>query len=243
MTISAKSTLAIIGLLNLMSAGCAKFPETGVNTFTKRLILTMRVSGEVQSGQNVGKQYIYVFPLRVSTDINPSDGPKPVISGVSGNGNGMISGACTDFILYNPQSSNAFEIWHFQDSTLTAATLVGYAISRSDPRDGAAPSLLQCELDLSQIVPATDVPTIQSVQCNFMSMDRKALNGISHVWDSLGNSRLATEFNTFLRFDLNSSRKITNSQAQLEPQTLDVNGSDDPDLDISDWSVEVLLQQ
>lgn len=235
--------LAALSATVLLVAGCAKFPAVGVNTFTKRLILTMRISGQVQWGQTIGKQYIYLIPLRISKDVNPADGPKPVVSGAVGSPNGMITGACTDFILFEPTSPNPYQIYHFQDSSLTSAQFVGYAISRSDPRDGTAPTLLQCEIDMSQVLPAAEVPDIKSVQCNFLTMDRKALNSLSHDWDSLGNSRLATEFNTFLRFDLNNSRKITNTQTQLEPPTLDVNGSDNPDLDISDWSVEILLQQ
>lgn len=233
----------VAGLALLSVCGCAKFPAGGTNTFTKRIVLTMRLSGTAEWGQNVGKQYVYLIPLRVSTDVNPADGPKPVVSGAQGSANGMVTGACTDYILFEPASPNPFQIWHFQDASLTAATLVGYAITRNDPRDGTNPSLFECEIDMSQIVAASDIPNIQSVQCNFMAMDRRAINGQSHSWDSLGNSRLATEFNTFLRFDLKTSRRITNTQTQLEPAGLDVNGSSDPGLDVSDWSVEVLLQQ
>ena len=238
---------AVIGAL--LNSGCAKFPANGFNTFTTRLIFTMRLSGAVQWGQNQGKTYVYLFPIRVSTDVNPSGGPEPVVSGVSGSGNGMVTGVCTDFILYDPTSPNPYQIWHFQDTNLTAATLVGYAISRSDPRNTTTdpPSVLQCEMDMSQIVPVADVSTIKSVQINFLTMDRRALNGTSHSWDALGDSRLATENKRYLRFDLNNNRIINNTQTSIEPPTIDVNdGSglgNDSDLDMVDWSIEIQRQQ
>lgn len=196
----------------------------------------MRLDGEVQFGQN-GTQYIYVIPIRVSTDLNPIDGPKPVVSGI-GSPNGLVTGACTDYIVCDLSSANPYQIYHFQDTSLVASTLVGFAL----PRTTSGPTL-SCEIDLSQLVPVADVDGIKSVQVNFMAMDKRALAGESHVFDSLGDSRNSSEINRFLQFDLRSSRKITNTQTNLEPLTMDVNGGTNPDLNIIDWSAEILLQQ
>lgn len=219
----------------LMLAGCAKFPGAGSGSFTKRLVLTMKLSGEVQYGQNLGKRYIYLIALRMSKDQNPPDGPIPVVA--PGSANGLVAGACTDYILCDPGSATPYQIWHFQDAALTAATLTGTAIDRN-----TTANTLTCEVDLSQLVPLSDVNLIKSVQVNFFAMDRRAIGSTSHFWDALGNSRSVSEFNRYLNLTLDSSRRITNQQLQVEPSTLDVNGTSDPDLDVSDWSVEILLQ-
>lgn len=226
--------ISLIVLIPL--AGCAKFPGSGFSSFTKRLVLTVRIEGTVQFGQN-GTQYIYVIPLRLSKDLNPIDGPKPVLSGI-GSQNGIVTGACTDYILCDLSNPNPYQIYHFQDTTLTAATLVGFANAKT-----SSGSTLSCEIDLSQVVPLSDVDLIQTVQANFFAMDKRALGGGSHSFDALGNSRSSSEINRFLQFDLRSSRKITNTQTQIEPPNNDVNGGDNPDLNFIDWSVEILLQQ
>lgn len=223
--------------------GCAKFPDSGSNLFTKRLVIKMRLDGAVRWGQTVGQQpYIYMVPLRLSTEDNPTDlGPIPV---TTFGGNGFVAGNCTHFVLYNPSSANPFEIWRFRDTALNDRILTGYAINYVDPRDTRnAPDTLQFEIDLSQLVPEAEVPTIRSVQANFFSMDRLALDTNGHRWDSLGDSRQTSQFNTFLQFQLRNSRTISNTTTQLEPPSMDVNGANEPDLNIDDWSIEVRLQQ
>ena len=203
----------------------------------------MKVEGDVRWGQTVGQQpYIYIIPLRLSTEDSPTDlGPIPV---TSFGGNGFVAGNCTHYIVYNPSSANPYEIWRFRDTNLNDRILTGYAINYLDPRDTRnAPDTLQFEIDLSQLVAQADVPTIKSVQANFFSMDRLALASSGHTWDSLGDSRQTSQFNTFLQFQLRNSRTISNTATQLEPPSMDVNGASDPDLNITDWSVAINLQQ
>ncbi len=232
--------LAVLGFC--LSNGCAKYPAGGNSLITKRLILTIKLEGKVRYGQDLGQlPYIYVMALRLSTDQNPKDsGPEPV---TNYGGNGFVAGNCTHFILFNPSAANPYEIWQFRDTSMNDRFLTGYAINYQDPRQGSQPAVLQCEIDLSQLVPAGDVDSIQSIQANLFTMDRYALDSSGHSWDALGNSRISSQDNTYLTFDLRSSRVITNNQTGLEPPGNDVNGSNDPDLNLVDWSIEVRLQQ
>ncbi|MBL8066259.1 MAG: hypothetical protein JNM34_10435 [Chthonomonadaceae bacterium] len=229
------------GLIAL-SFGCAKFPQTGDNLLTKRLVFTAKLSGKVRTGLTGGQQpYIYVFALRLSTDANPRDrGPVPV---TSFGGNGFVAGNCTHYVVFNPGSTNPYEIWQFQDTQLNNRFQTGVAINFEDPRGGGRPNILKFEIDMSQLVPAADVNSIQSVQCNILTMDRLALSSSGHDWDAFGDGNIVSQDNTFLTFQTKSTRTISNTQTQLEPSSEDVRGSNDPDLDLRDWSVEIRLQQ
>jgi hypothetical protein len=65
-------------------------------------------------------------------------------------------------------------------------------------------------------------------------------SGSTRIIDSLGNNQNLAEINSFVRIPLATSQVYDNSRFSfLEPSTSDTN---DPDLDIRDWSIEVRNQ-
>lgn len=221
------------GSVLLVSAGCAKFPAMS-GTQNAHLIFTMTVAGHIQDGsQNGEAPYIYIIAVNPSTDLFPtSTGPQPVIQPA---GNGFVAGGATHFIQYALGQVSPYTVYMFTDSSLSAWGATGVPISNTTTNNK-----IQFEIDLSQIKPSgvSDVSTLQSVQVNFLTMNRRLQGGDTgtKIWDALGNSGDPNSINDYVRIPLTSSRIYTNSDFQdLEPQ----GDCPDPDLDIIDWSVEV----
>ena len=224
-------------VIALAVLGCARFPAGGSSNFTKRLVFTLTVDSKLRTGLEQGGNglpYVYIVAIRLSTDPNPPDqGPIPVV--VPG-GNGFVAGHCTHFVLWNPLASPAYQIYQFSDDTLNDWFLKGYPIQSLPISEGD--KTLSFEIDLSQLVPAADVPTIQSVQVNFLTMNNTNTSGGGRLWDALGDGNVPSEINSYFTFQPNSAITYTNaSTGNVEPQG-DVA---DPDLDIVDWSIEVRL--
>lgn len=233
-----KWKLLLVVLLGVFVVGCAKYPSTGNSSFTKRLLFTMTVDGQIRSGQGSGQlglPYVYIVALRLSTDPAPTDqGPIPV---VVPSGNGFVAGNATHYILWNPLASPQYQIWQFRDSTLNESFQVGVPVNNRPFQEGDR--TLEFEIDMSQLVPAADVDSIQSVQVNFLTMNNTNTSGSGRIWDALGDSRIPTQINSYFTIQPRSSQILNNNnQGQIEPRgdTLD------PDLDIVDWSIEVRLQ-
>ncbi len=226
-------------LLALGLCGCAKFPAGGVAGQTTRLIFDMTVAGKLRTGNapgEVGLPYVYLIALRLSKDTVPTtSGPVPV---VSPGGNGFVAGNCTHYILWNPAASPQFQIWQFKDSaTLNESFQIGTPINATLVNEGDRK--LHFELDMSQLVAVADVPLYKSVQVNFLTMNNTNTSGSNRLWDALGDGRISTQINNPVLVRLNANQVYNNlNQLGLEP-TGDVL---DPDLDISDWGVEVRLQ-
>ncbi len=228
--------LLILGLL-LAGAGCAKFPAVTDSDFTKRLLFTMQVDGKLRTGLGAGEgglPYVYINALRVSTEISPTDdGPIPIT--IPG-GNGFVAGNATHFILWDPLSSPQFQIWQFLDENLETYNQTGVPLDFLPIQDGD--DTLAFEIDLSQLVPAIDVDTIQSIQVNFLTMNNRNVSGGGRLWDALGDGRIPNEVNSYFTFQPSFSTTYSNASiGNLEPSEDVV----DPDLDIIDWSIEVRL--
>ena len=70
-------------------------------------------------------------------------------------------------------------------------------------------------------------------------------SGTNRVIDALGDTRLASEINNYVKIPLTTSGTYDNSRFNLiEPTSADNLTTDcpDPDLDIVDWSIEVRRQ-
>ncbi len=231
-------TRAVAALaLALLAVGCARFPDQGSSQFTKRLLFTVTVDGKIRTGReegSLGLPYIYIVALRLSTDPDPiDDGPLPVV--VPG-GNGFVAGNATHYVLYNPLASPAYQIYQFRDASLNESFLTGTPINFVEPLLGER--VLRFELDMAQLVARDQVDSIQSIQVNVLTMNNRDPQGSGRLWDALGDGRDAGQVNTFLEFQTRQNRTFTNAnQGNIEP-TGDVA---DPDLDISDWSVELRL--
>ena len=216
--------------------GCAKFPNTSATGQTKRLLFRMRTAAPLKTGLEGGGglPYVYIVALRLSTDPNPIDqGPIPI---VLPGGNGFVSGNATHFIQWNPLSSPQFTIYQFTDATLEEWTPIGTPINFQPVQTGD--NELFFEIDMSQLVPAGDVDTIESIQVNFLTMNAIQTGGGGRFWDALGDSENAAEVNRYFQFQPRTSTEYNNTnQGNIEP----VDDVDDPQLDIADWSIEVRL--
>ncbi len=222
-----KRTLCLI--FALLIVGCAKFP-TGAGALTvKRLFFTMTVAGQINPN------YVYIFVLRPSNFINPTDqGPIPVIAPPWGNG--FVAGNAAYFVRWDPTTAPAYTLYQFRDSTLIQYFPIGAPITYTDVTTGA--KTLQFQLDLTQLATTpSDAANYQSMQVNFLTMDKVPQGSTgSKVWDAIGNGADPSQINDWITIPL-SANGIYNNQFynNLEP----TGDCADPDLDMSDFSVEV----
>jgi hypothetical protein len=225
-------------LLPFLMLGCAKFP-TNITADSTRLIVRMTVKGEIQRNG-----YIYIIPLRVSTDPNPTgDGPIPVVA--FPNANGFVTGNVTHFVSWTPDSRE-YTLWKFRDGNLIERDPIGIPINTVDVQTGSRN--LGFELSLEQLVDTPGTSSqLQSLQVNFLTMSRSLDNGTTagRIIDALGDTRNILDLNSPIRILLATSRLYTNQDFNfVEPPSDTPANSDcpDPDLDISDWSIEVRRQ-
>lgn len=230
--------LALVGLAAL-AAGCARFPSTPPGEGSKLVVITMTVAGKLRTGQEEGSgglPYVYMVALRPSFEANPIEqGPIPVIGPPWGNG--FVAGTVTHFVWWNPQTLPRYQLYRFRDNLLNEYFVIGTPINFAEvPPEGRT---LSFTLDLRQLVSdPNDVTRLQSLQLNFLTMDRIAQSGNSKAWDALGNSRDPLEINSPVTIPLRSPGVFDNRRAGfLEPE----GDTADPDLDIIDWSVEVRI--
>ncbi|MDI9636677.1 hypothetical protein QPK87_09670 [Kamptonema cortianum] len=224
--------------LALGLGGCAKFPDNPIGAGGKRLVFKLTVQGKLRTGQGAGQTglpYVYIIALNLSNDDNPTtQGPIPIV--VPG-GNGMVAGDATHFILWDPLASPQYKIFKFRDSTLAEWFQIGIPVNYVPTAEGDR--TMQFEIDLSQLVPVLDVPNLKSVQVNYLTMNNTNTSGSGRIWDALGDANIPTQVNAPFTFRLNASRVFNNlNQGNIEP----VGDSLDPDLDLSDWEVEVRIQ-
>ncbi|MFI5386245.1 MAG: hypothetical protein ACHQ50_09005 [Fimbriimonadales bacterium] len=218
----------------LVSAGCARFPAIGATQNT-HLIFTMTVAGHIRDGTQAGEPtpYIYMVAVNPSTDLFPAVvGPEPVVSAPWGNG--FVAGNATHFIQYNAPIAT-YEVHKFLTADLLQNGITGAPVSSS-----TTVNTIQFEIDLSQILPpgVTDPATLQSVQVNFLTMDKIPTGSYAgqKFWDALGDGRDPSSVNDYVRIPLTSSQVYNNAYFNdLEPQ----GDTPDPNLDIISWSVEV----
>ena len=123
---------------------------------------------------------------------------------------------------------------------MTQSVQVGTPINVTPVTAGS--NTIQFELDLNQIASSTaEAPLLQSLQVNFLTMDRvpQGNDPGSKTYDALGNTLDPTQINDYVLIPLNRSAIYNNSNFNnLEP----TGDCPDPNLDISNWSVEVRVQ-
>ncbi len=220
---------AVVLALCVLAAGCAKFPPDSATLSTKRLVFTLTVAGQINPN------YVYIVALRPSNLINPTDtGPIPVIGPPWGNG--FVAGNATYFVRWDPTTSPAYTLYKFQDILLTQYFAIGIPVAYTDLLPNG--KTLSFQIDLTQIATTPDdAAAYQSIQVNFLTMDRVPQgNSGSKAWDALGNGADPAQINDYITIPLTTNGIYNNTRYNnLEP-TGDVA---DPDLDISDFSVEV----
>ncbi len=219
--------------------GCAKYPDVPEAAST-RLIFSMTVSGAIRTGQEpggTGVPYIYMVAMRTSEDDIPTTGgPIPVIAPPWGNG--YVAGNATHFVWWDPTATDDYLLYKFLDVQLNNRIIVGVPISVENV--GVGSQRIRFELLLTQLVDdPLDAADLRSLQVNFLTMDRIPQSGSNKQWDALGNNAIPSEINSYVRVPLGVNGIYNNQSANnLEPTGDQAN----PDLDISDWSVEVRIE-
>jgi hypothetical protein len=221
------ASIAFCGL-----CGCAKFPLNQTADAT-RVIFRMSVRGQINPS------YVYVFPIRTSIDPNPTgDGPIPTLQFPTSNG--FVEGNVNYFVLWDG-AANQYTLNRFTDSTLAFYTQVGIPLNTLDFTSGT--KTLGFELSMEQLVTTPGTSNqIQVLQVNFLTMNKRLdqSSGNSRKIDCLGNTNLQTDFNEPVKIPLATTGLYDNARFNfLEPIDPDC---PDPDLDISDWSVQVNRQ-
>lgn len=230
---------AALALIGLALTGCARFPDTPGATGT-RLIFTMTVSGTIRTGQEpggTGIPYIYMVAMRTSNDEVPTtQGPIPVIGPPWGNG--FVAGNATHYVWWDPTASSDYLLYRFVDTSLNNSVITGVPISVENV--GVGSRRIRFELLLTQLAPTVaDAEALRSIQVNFLTMDRIPQSGTQKDWDALGDGRIPSQVNEFVRIPLGRNGIYNNlTTAGLEP----TGDQPNPELDISDWSVEVRLE-
>lgn len=216
-----------------MIGGCAKFPDNGGAASDRRLIFTMTVAREINPN------FVYIVALNPSVDPNPTvEGPIPVVGPPWGNG--FVAGNVKLFVRWDPLTSPNFIIYRFRDQELIEFFQIGVPVNYEDVPDGG--KTLRFELDLDQIADSTDqAPLLQSVQVNFLTMDKvpTGTTPVTKFFDSLGDTRLPSEIDDWVLIPLRTTGVYDDTRfGGIEPE----NDVQDPDLDITYWSVEVREQ-
>lgn len=230
--------LGLIGLA-LLGAGCAKFPEASEVTNDTRILFRMTVAGEIRN------DYVYIVGIRASEEANPTGvGPQPVV--VYPSANGFIAGGATHYVRWDPLQSRAYVLYRFTDPSdgttatgLTSWREVGIPITQTDVVPNGRS--ISFELSTRQLADTVEgAGTLQSLQVNFLTMNRIATqSGSGRVFDALGDTRLASDVNQFVRIPLTTSGTYDDNRfSDLEPE----GDMPEPDLDIVDWGIEVRRQ-
>jgi len=211
--------------------GCAKFPDSGSQQGTRRLIFTIEMASEINP------DFVYIVAIRDADDLTGQEGPIPVIAPPWGNG--FVAGKATHFVRFSgDQPSGGYGFYRFTDTqNLSSWIFVGVPVSFQPP--GAGERTLRFELDLTQLRPnPSDALNIQALQVNILTMDRVPTDPNDRdpkTWDALGNSRDINEISSYLTIFMTPDRIYRNSDSNLEPE----GDTNDPRLDIVDWTIEV----
>ncbi|MEN6370392.1 MAG: hypothetical protein ABFD64_00105 [Armatimonadota bacterium] len=215
--------IPMIALLSSLIAGCAKSPEGVVSSGT-RLIITMTVAGEINPN--------YHYYVAFDTTGTSTPGPLPVVAPPWGNGWG--TGNITHYVVYDAlQPQGGYGVYRIPSGTdLLGSVYVGPPVSVSIPPSGS--NKLQFTVDLSQLA-STEIPAdnIDVININFITTDKIPLDPntpVQKYYDGLGQTG-----NNFIQISVNTNQTYSNSTADIE----DKGDVPLPDLDITDWSVEV----
>lgn len=216
--------------LVLVLSGCARFPEGGTGTFTKRIKVVVTLAAPVDP------DYIYIFAFRDANDPTGQQGPIPVIAPPWGNG--FVAGSATHFVRYDGFLPNGgYGVFKFTDPSMLNYFQTGIPVGFVTP--GPNDFRLEFEIDATQLRPdPAQALQLLYLQVNLLTMDIAPTDPNytgPKYWDALGDSRLPGSLNDYITLDLTTSRIYRNSELQIEPEG-DV---DDPALDIVDWTIEI----
>lgn len=239
--------LLLLLVAALITGSCAKFPSNGVPGGNTQVRFRMTVAGRIKPG------YIYVVAIRWSKNLNPIDsnrGPWPIIA--SPWANGMVAGRANVFVKWDAFQSPEYQAFEFTDPVpddefpqtgtpyLTQYVEKGIPLNTLDITENGR--TLDFTLDMSQIAEnPSDIPLIRVLQVNFLTMDRvpQDPDSGSKIWDGLGANGSVFDANHFIQFSVDTSNTYNNSSGQFQARE-QAGDTPDPDLDIVDWSVQVI---
>jgi len=236
---------ALTGLaLLLLPTGCAKSPA-GTNSGTgPQLNISMTVAGRIR------QDYSYFVLFNNANDTNGTNGPIPVVATPWGNGfaaGRTAGGGLTHFVRIDPsQPQGGYGVYAIvPGSDLRTFQYLGAPLQVT-----TGSNTIQFRIPLSQLGTMT-VPagSVQNLQINFLATNVIPTDpnyGGTKFFDALGDARQPGGVNNYITISTAQSAIYQNSDKALEP-TSDVteagNGVfrpvNDPDLDITDFRVEV----
>ncbi len=239
--------LLLLATASLAMASCARFPGGGAAGNNTQVKFRMTVAGRIKPN------YVYMVAIRWSKNANPVDpdrGPFPVIA--SPWGNGFVAGRANVFMRWDAFQSPEYQVFQFtnpvpddQFPTNGVAYMTNW-VQKGVPLNvtdiGENSRTLEFTLDMSQIAEsAADIPLIRALAVNFLTMDRvpQDPDGGSKYWDGLGANNSVFDANDFIQFSVDQSNTYSNSSGIFQGREPS-GDTPDPDLDIVDWSVQVI---
>jgi hypothetical protein len=246
---TARWTRALAALVAVSAIGCAKFPENGGGSSNvARITFRMRVQGKINTTQDEDPitSYIYIVAIRASADENPNPdtNPQPVFS--APHPNGFVQGQPTHFVQFdaiNPNAQFPYVLYRFAKTGNPANPIDLATWGRVDQqiinfvRPDPGTNELRFDVFLNQLASSEEeMNNLRFIQVNFLTMNRYARETTSgRIQDFLGNNDNPVDVNKAITVDLRTNT-IRENDGNYEPQ----GDTGDPDLDIVDWSVQVI---
>lgn len=230
--------------LFLLPTGCAKSPAGTGNGTGTQLIISMTVAGRVRP------DYFYFVLFNNANDTNGTNGPIPVVTTPWGNGfaaGRTAEGGLTHYVqIDSSQPQNGYGVYAIvPGSNLRTSQYLGAPLQTT-----TGSNTIQFRIPLSQLG-TTAVPdgSIQNLQINFLATNIIPLNpeySGTKFFDALGDANQPGGVNNYITISTAQSGIYDNSTKNIEPGrdvTEAGNGVfkhiDNPDLDITDFRVEV----
>ncbi len=257
MRIFTLSRIALSAALALSLVSCAKVPDAASTVRRRYIDVTMTLRGAVNPNY-------YYFALIHRTDVYSDPGPVPVVAPPWNNGFAAASqtdaqGFVAAVVYSNFGGLSGYEVYRVPTDANNAPTAKPYQIgtglsgfvSLGQPDQYTTPQtgerVLRFRLDLSRL----PNPNARYLKLNLLATNNLPAGvdpNAPKLWDALGNGSGGGDvgsLNTFLTLDVTQDQRQDNSNG-LEPAN-DVRDHlgplvDEPSLDITDWSVQVLSQ-
>ena len=231
-------------LLLLLPTGCAKSPAGTSSGTGPQLLISMTVAGSIRP------DYFYFVLFNNANDTSGTNGPIPVVA--SPWGNGFAAGRTADAGLTHfvrvdaSQPQGGYGVY----AIVPGSDLRTFQYLGAPLQETTGSNTIQFRIPLSQLG-TTAVPAggIQNLQINFLATNTIPTDpnyGGTKFFDALGDARQPGGINNYITISTTQSAIYQNSDKLLEPSgdvTEAGNGVfrpvNDPDLDITDWRVEV----
>jgi hypothetical protein len=262
------AALGVLWIL-LLSGGCAQLPPNQNALSGKRMTVTITFNGPVNP---LNYYFFLINNVSNQNAPGPIAvlGPPYGSNGFATSSDGSGTPGFTDYVEYNSSLPQGYGLGHVLGSGNNYSyQLKSSPISFTppDPTNPNTANQLQFTLDMSQLIydangnPLTDQTQaitmarnirwlqVNIVATNILPVDSTTLNASKEV-DSLGNTLTSAGATSFLNLDMSQNVVTQNNQYVAgQPPYLyepagDVYppGSNDPTLDITNWSISVTQQ-